>query len=101
MAADQSLYKWLIAGVADNKGHFLSDRPAISGREIIERDNILAGINQLKDHVTADVAGSAGNEDRHVFFLLLTVAALHRSTVPLGQLRNLLIVTPVAAYKRV
>jgi hypothetical protein len=55
----------------------------MSGREIIEHDDVFAGVNQLTDHVTADVAGAAGNEDRHGFFLL-TVAALHRSTLALA-----------------
>ena len=38
-----------------------------AGREIVEDDNALAGVAELKHHVAADITGSAGDQYRHLF----------------------------------
>ena len=35
------------------------------GREVVENDHLLAGIVQLQDHVAADIAGPARDQNRH------------------------------------
>ena len=37
-----------------------------AGRQIVEHDHALAGIDELVDHVAADIAGAAGDQDCHV-----------------------------------
>ena len=39
------------------------DRPVEAGRQIVEHDDVLAGIDELPDHVAADIAGAAGDQD--------------------------------------
>ena len=46
------------------------DRPVEAGREIVEHDDPLAGVEQRMDHVAADIAGAAGDQDRHALGLL-------------------------------
>ena len=43
----------------------LGDRPVEAGRQIVEHDDALAGVDQRVDHVAADIAGAAGDQDRH------------------------------------
>jgi hypothetical protein len=45
--------------------HALRDCPIESGREVIEHHDALAGIDERMNHVTSDIAGAAGNQDRH------------------------------------
>ncbi len=63
---DQSRHARLVAGPRDDKGRALRHRPVETGREIVEHHHALAGIDEGVDHVTADIAGAAGDEDRHV-----------------------------------
>ena len=56
----------LIAGLAEDQRHALGDRPVEAGREVVEHDDLLARRDQRIDHVAADVAGAAGDQDRHV-----------------------------------
>ena len=39
-------------------------RLSVSGREVVEDDDVLAALDQRLDCMTADVAGAAGDEDR-------------------------------------
>ncbi len=55
----------LIADIADDKWHARRHRPVEAGREIVEHDHTLAGVEQRVDHVAADIAGAAGDQDRH------------------------------------
>ena len=66
MLTDQAGDQRLIASVADDKRGLFGHGPAKAGRQIVENDNALAGIDKLQNHVTADVAGTAGNQDRHL-----------------------------------
>ncbi len=67
IVADDAADQRLIAGLADDQRHILGDGPLEAGREIVEHDNRLAGVDQLIDHVAADIAGAASDQDRHVF----------------------------------
>ena len=62
---DDAADERLVADVAGDELRLRRDRPAEAGREIVEDDDLLAGIDQLPDHVTADVAGAAGDEHAH------------------------------------
>ncbi len=55
----------LIAGLADDERHAFGHRPVEAGREVVEHDHALAGIDQRVHHVAADIAGAAGDQDRH------------------------------------
>jgi len=55
----------LIAGFADDERHACSDGPTMSGGEIVEYDDALAGIDQVVDHLAADITRTAGDQDRH------------------------------------
>ena len=55
----------LVAGVADDEWRALRHGPVVTGGEVVEHDDGFASIEQLEHHVAADIAGSAGNEDRH------------------------------------
>ena len=61
----------LIADVADDERHARRHRPVEAGGEVVEHDHALAGVDQRVDHVAADVAGAAGDQDRHAGCLTL------------------------------
>ena len=56
----------LVAGIADDQRHALGDRPVEAGGQVVEHDDRLAGLDQRMDHVAADIAGAAGDQNRHV-----------------------------------
>ena len=55
----------LVAEVALDQRRLRRDRPGEAGRQVVEDDDPLAGIDQLPDHVAADIAGAAGDQDAH------------------------------------
>ena len=55
----------LIAGVTDDERRALCYRPIETGCEVVEHHDALAGIDQCVDHVASDIAGTAGDQDRH------------------------------------
>jgi len=61
--SDDLSHQVLIGGVAEDKWHVLGDGPVKASRQIVEYNDLFAGIGQLKDHVTADVAGTASYQD--------------------------------------
>ena len=46
--ADQLRDQRLIAGLADDERHAVGNRPAMSGREIVEHDDALAGVDAAR-----------------------------------------------------
>ena len=62
---DQRGHARLIAAVADDERHARRHRPVEAGRQIVEHHHALAGIDQRVNHVAADIAGAAGDQDRH------------------------------------
>ena len=62
---DQRGDQRLVAGLALDQQRFRRHRPVEAGRQIVEHDHALAGRDQRVDHVAADVAGAARDQDRH------------------------------------
>ena len=58
-----------VADVADDELCRRRHRPAESGRQIVEHHDLLAGVEQLKNHVAADIAGAASDQYAHDFNL--------------------------------
>ncbi len=46
----------MVADIAFDELRLVRHRPAEPGREIVENDNVLAGVEQLEHHVAADEA---------------------------------------------
>jgi hypothetical protein len=67
---DQPGQQILVAHVADGERHAFGYGPAEPGREVIEHDHALAGIDELEHHVAADVTGSARDQHCHCVSLL-------------------------------
>ncbi len=64
--ADEARDQRLVAGLADDERHAFGDGPVEARRQIVEHDHALAGIDELIDHVAADIAGAACDQDCHV-----------------------------------
>jgi hypothetical protein len=62
---DQPADQRLIAAVALDECRLGRDRPGKAGREVVEDDDGLARVDQLPDHMAADVAGAAGDKYAH------------------------------------
>ena len=61
----QPRHQRMIADIADDE-FAGGDRLPEALAEIVEDDDLLAGLAQLPHHVAADVAGAAGDQDRCV-----------------------------------
>ena len=59
----------LVPGVADHERRARCHRPIEAGREIIEHHHPLAGVDECMNHVAADIAGAARDQDRHAIGL--------------------------------
>ncbi len=65
LLADQARHQRRIAEIADHQLGRRLNRPGEAGREIVEHDHFLAGVDQAERHVAADVACSARHQNRH------------------------------------
>jgi hypothetical protein len=65
MLRDQRGDASLVTGFADDERHALRHRPVETGGEIVEHHHALAGIEERENHVASDIAGAAGDQDRH------------------------------------
>ncbi len=74
---DQRGDQGLIADVADLELGARRHRPREPGGQIVEHHHGLAGVDERVDHVAADVAGAAGNQDRHA---VIPFGLSHRSS---------------------
>jgi len=76
MLGDQGGDERLVASVTDNKRGALRYRPIETGCKIVEHHDALAGIKERVNHVASDIAGAAGDQDRHAgAFMSFGVAA--------------------------
>ena len=76
---DQRRYLRPVPAVTDDERRAPRDRPIEAGGEIVEHYHPLAGIDERMNHVAADIARPAGNQDRHaVRPLRSTASLLHR-----------------------
>jgi hypothetical protein len=62
---DQRSHARLISDVTDDERGALRDRPIETGREVVEHNDALAGIDERMNHVASDIAGAAGDQERH------------------------------------
>jgi len=65
IAAEQPAHEGMIADIALDEFRLGRYRPAESGRQIVENEHVLAGIEQLEHHMAADEAGPARDEHTH------------------------------------
>src|SRR5262249_19663468 len=68
--ADQTRDKDLITNIANDEGHTLRNLLAKARRKIIEDHDWLPYIEEPEDHVSPDIAGSAGYQQAHEYWLL-------------------------------
>ncbi len=54
-----------VAGRAGDERHRARNEEAEAGRQIVEHDHALAGVDECVHHMAADIAGAAGHQDRH------------------------------------
>ncbi len=72
---DEPFHERRVAGIALDEGHALRHRPAKARGEVVEHDRRDAAIQQVEDHMAADITGAAGNEDRHQVILWIVAAS--------------------------
>ncbi len=63
---DKAGYQRLIAGISVDEQGPGRDRPGKTGRQIVERNDALAGIDERIHHMAADIARAACDQNRHV-----------------------------------
>ncbi len=61
----QPEHEVMVAGIARYKLDVLRHRPPESGRQIVENDDVLAGIAQREHHMAADVARPTRDQNTH------------------------------------
>ena len=57
--------QFAVAGRAGDEGDEARDEEAKTGGQVVEHDLRLAGIDERMHHVAADIAGPAGDQNRH------------------------------------
>ena len=65
MGQEQPEQKIAVAGIARDEFVVCRDRPAESGGQIVENDDVLAGIEQSEHHMAADIARPARDQNTH------------------------------------
>ena len=64
-ALHQPVEEHAVADIADDELGLARHRPVEAGRQIVEHDDALAAIDELQDHVAADIAAAAGDQNAH------------------------------------
>jgi hypothetical protein len=62
---DQRSHARLVTDIADDERCALRYCPIETARKVVKNRDALAGIDERMNHVTSDIAGAAGNQDRH------------------------------------
>ena len=65
MLANEPHHEVLVADVAERERGLRRDRPAKSRRQVVEHDDLLAGVDEFENHVAADITGAARHKYRH------------------------------------
>ena len=55
-----------VASIANEQRHALGQESGKSGGQVVDHDNAFAGFSQRMNHVTSDIASTAGNEHGHI-----------------------------------
>ena len=81
---DEAQHKRGIARIPANENCAVGDGGSKARREIVEDDYFFTGIEELKHHMAADVAGAAGHQNGHCSSPTLTIGAV----APQGSYRK-------------
>ncbi len=65
VVADQPLHQRLISSFTDHEGRAFRNGPTKAGGEIIEHYDAFTGVDQFMNHLAADIAGAAGDQECH------------------------------------
>ena len=65
IARQQPAHEVMVADIAFDELGFVRHRPAEPGRQIVENDDVLAGIEQLEHHMAADEASPTRDQNTH------------------------------------
>jgi len=81
MRGDERAHARLIPGIAYDERRTWRHRPIEPGGQIIEHHG--SGVEEGKNHVAADVAGAAGNQDCHAVspFKTISIVRLPRRKI--------------------
>ena len=61
----QAAHQIVVANVAFDEFGLGGDRPAKPGRQIVENEDVLPGIEEFQHHMAADIAGAARDQYAH------------------------------------
>ena len=62
---DHALDEIFVAGIANEQRHALGQESGKSGGQVVDHDDAFAGFRQRMNHVTSDIASTAGDEHGH------------------------------------
>jgi len=65
MRCDDALDQVLIRGIADEQRNAFGQERGKAGGQVVDHDNAFAGFRQRLNHVTSDIAGTAGDKHSH------------------------------------
>ena len=87
--------------VADDERRALRYCPIETARKVVELHDALAGIDERMNHVTSDIAGAAGDQDRHAGGPLLSPGVAGSSDIRLRTCMHVLATVdkPAAAVR--
>jgi hypothetical protein len=83
MRGDERAHARLVPSIAYDERRARRHRPVEAGGQIIEHHGLLSGLEEGVNHVAADVAGAAGDQDGHVAspFKAITIVRLPRRKI--------------------
>jgi len=95
----------LVTDVADDERRALRYCPIETARKVVEHHDALARVDERMNHVTSDIAGAAGDQDRHAGDPLISpgVAGSGAGNIRLGTCMHVLAIAdkpPGAAWER-
>ena len=65
IAQQEPAHKVMVADIALDELRLVGHGPAEPGRQIVENENVLAGVEKLKRHVAADKARPTRDQNAH------------------------------------
>ncbi len=65
MLLDEARDQFGVAEIADHEFRRFRNRPGEARRQIVENDHLLARVEKTQNHVAADIAGAACDQNRH------------------------------------
>src|SRR5713101_5218622 len=65
VVADQPRHQCLISSFTDDERRAFGNGPTKAGGEVIEHYDAFTGVDQFMNHLAADIAGAAGDQECH------------------------------------